>query len=217
MVNGSERVLSLRSQRLMQVSLRLRRQRKSLFAISFYKGYCRFALKGSCKFHSGFADSERAFSRYLRHCRFALKGSCKFRSAFADGERAFSRYPFTKGIAASLSPTLFAPAPKEPPGSFETARPCCFGSRYPFTKGIAASLSPTLFAPAPKEPPGSFETARPCCFGSRYPFTKGILQRRRGRWRGSARRCRGVWLLSSCPCSRGAVRAGVRLPQRLRH
>ncbi len=52
-------------------------------------GYCRFALKGSCKFRSGFADCERAFSRYLRHCRFALKGSYKFRSGFADSERTF--------------------------------------------------------------------------------------------------------------------------------
>ena len=48
------------------------------------------------------------------YCRFALKGSCKFRSGFADSERAFSRYPFTKGIVASLSKARASFAPASP-------------------------------------------------------------------------------------------------------
>ena len=39
--------------------------------------HCRFALKGSCKFRSGFADCERAFSRCLRHSNFKYNQICE--------------------------------------------------------------------------------------------------------------------------------------------
>ena len=45
-------------------------------------------------------------SRCIRHCRFALKGSCKFRSGFADCERAFSlkeSRPYCDAFSIQLS------------------------------------------------------------------------------------------------------------------